>query len=237
LNLPSLNVTTGKVGIGTAPHADARLYVAGVTAFADDGVAQDSTAYGSFGVTRSSAVTGIPSYISLTRAGQMVYALGISDSNLFAIGPPGTNKKITDRRFGIDTAGRVTLPFQPAIWGRLSGNDGSSNFTTSFSTVGSRGTGFTNNSSSITVLTSGWYNIVASMLISSTADTYMRLKVNGTDHIFDWHNATMKNLTVTTTISLSANDSISLAFTGSGSIAGNWGGESPHNWFGIHFLG
>ena len=115
LTVPSLSVTSGNVGIGTSPNAIARLHVAGLSVVADDGAAQDTTPYGTFGVTRSSAVTGIASYIALTRSGNMVYAMGISDSNTFVIGPPDTNKKITNTRLSIDTTGFVTLPFQPAF--------------------------------------------------------------------------------------------------------------------------
>ena len=118
LNLPSnglavgtnqLVVSVGNVGMGTAPHADARLTVSGRAAFADDGMGQDTTAYGSTGVTRSAAGTATKSYYALTRAGQFVWGLGISSNSSFSIGIPNTSREFASEAMRIDTNNRIQM--------------------------------------------------------------------------------------------------------------------------------
>lgn len=93
----------GNVGIGTNSPG-AKLHVLGLTAIADDSAAQDTTPYGSLGVTRSAAATS-KTYFAMTRSGNKVYGIGISADNAFVIGEPNNSRDIQTERFRITTNG------------------------------------------------------------------------------------------------------------------------------------
>ncbi|HVY72513.1 MAG TPA: immunoglobulin-like domain-containing protein [Candidatus Paceibacterota bacterium] len=82
------------------------------TAEVSDGVGFDTGTYGTFGVTRNNTLNGIPSYISMTRAGSVVWSQGIDASNNnFVIGAPpydGT-QRIGSPYFTISTGGNVGI--------------------------------------------------------------------------------------------------------------------------------
>jgi hypothetical protein len=97
---------SGNVGIGTATPT-AKLHTVGLGAFADDGTTQDTTSYGSLGVTRSASGGATKSYFAMTRAGNFVWSVGVSSDNAFVIGAPNASKEISTERMRIDSSGNL----------------------------------------------------------------------------------------------------------------------------------
>ena len=67
------------------------MHVAGITQITDGTAGADTTAYGTFGVTRVADTSNTLSYIAMTRAGNTVKAMGIDPSNNWRFGSPTAN--------------------------------------------------------------------------------------------------------------------------------------------------
>jgi len=100
--------STGRVGIGTNTPT-APLDVRGISTIADDSLSQDTSVYGSLGVTRDIGTGETRSYFAMTRAGNVVWATGISNDNAYVIGTPNNSRNIATERMRITNAGSLNL--------------------------------------------------------------------------------------------------------------------------------
>ena len=161
-----------------------------------------------------------------------VTAIGFSDGNITfdtdVAGGSGHNE-----RMRIDSSGRVTMPYQPHIFGSPgNGTVGSSGTASQFGIATSRGLSFSN--SRITVPVSGVYLVTFQTIMDNNAGTGRkdsRVSVNGTtvsnglNNLSDGGSGDYKMRTHSFTRYLSANDYIQFysdAWYGTGSSFNDW---------------
>lgn len=98
----------GNVGIGIAGPGS-KLHVAGATQITDGNAAADTAAYGTFGVTRPASGQTL-TYIAMTRAGNVVKAMGVDSSNNWVFGlPTAGNQVIASPQMVITQGGNVGI--------------------------------------------------------------------------------------------------------------------------------
>ena len=112
----------GNVGIGIAGPGS-KLHVAGVTQITDGTASADTASYGTFGVTRPASGSTL-TYIAMTRAGNVVKAMGIDSSNNWVFGLPQPGSQvITAPQMTITQSGNVGINDSwPAERLRVNGN-------------------------------------------------------------------------------------------------------------------
>lgn len=104
------------VGIGIA-LPNSKLHVHGVTQVTDGNATADTSAYGTFGVTRG-AVGNTPTYIAMTRQGNVVKAMGIDGGNRWVFGlPQAGTQNINSPQMYIEQGGNVGIGVVPD-WNR-----------------------------------------------------------------------------------------------------------------------
>lgn len=118
-------------------------------------------------------------------------------------------------RLRIDTAGRVSLPFQPVFRGVFAEYFNASNFTPYVYTSFVQGGLVVNEAaSSITVPVAGKYLVTAQQLLSTTSSVYLYLRVNGVSYCHGYVTNSMQDIFVSSILNLQANDSVSFFYGG-----------------------
>ena len=118
-------------------------------------------------------------------------------------------------RLRIDTAGRVSLPFQPVFRGVFAEYFNASNFTPYVYTSFVQGGLVVNEAaSSITVPVAGKYLVTAQQLLSTTSSVYLYLRVNGVTYCHGYVTNSMQDIFVSSILNLQANDSVSFFYGG-----------------------
>ena len=133
-----------------------------------------------------------------------------------------------NKKFGIDSAGRVTMPYQPAAFGRFTTiTSPTTNYVVGLSDVTARG-GMVVSSNRITVPVSGYYLVHAHQLISTSSSNYFHIRINGTTDTYAYVNVDdTEDEAVQTIVNLSANDYIDFYMT---NASYTWG-STHSSWF------
>lgn len=133
-----------------------------------------------------------------------------------------------DAKLVIDSAGRVTMPYQPAAFGKFTAiTSTATNYVVGISDVTSRG-GMVVSSNRITVPVSGYYLVYANQLISTSGSNYLHIRVNGATNTYAYVNVdNTEDEAVQAIVSLSANDYIDFYMT---NTSYTWTG-SHSSWF------
>ena len=134
----------------------------------------------------------------------------------------------TLERVRIDPQGRVTMPYQPAAFGRFTTiTSPTTNYVVGLSDVTARG-GMVVSSNRITVPVSGYYLVHAHQLISTSSSNYFHIRINGTTDTYAYVNVDdTEDEAVQTIVNLSANDYIDFYMT---NASYTWG-STHSSWF------
>ena len=131
-------------------------------------------------------------------------------------------------QLSVDYYGRVTMPYQPAAFGRFTTiTSPTTNYVVGLSDVTARG-GMVVSSNRITVPVSGYYLVHAHQLISTSSSNYFHIRINGTTDTYAYVNVDdTEDEAVQTIVNLSANDYIDFYMT---NTSYTWG-STHSSWF------
>ena len=203
-------IVDANVGIWT--HSPTSLLSVGSTSTSSGDIALRTTKTAATITPSNSDAGGLDINVGWVSGGQGPLTFSISDSV----------------KMRIDSLGRVTMPYQPAAFGKFTSiTSTATNYVVGISDVTSRG-GMVISSNRITVPVSGYYLVYANQLISTSGSNYLHIRVNGATNTYAYVNVDdTEDEAVQAIVSLSANDYIDFYMT---NTSYTWTG-SHSSWF------